>query len=275
MAHPGEPPTDHPSPSFDPTAVAAELRRAEATATPVALLTERWPDLTLAQARAVARARDELRRADGERQIGYKLGWTSAAMREALGIQQPNWGTLWASQMAGPDLDLDTLIHPKVEPELVFCSAAELSGLSDPSGPVTADDVRSSGGQWALGLEIVDPRFPSFEFDWLDNTADNSSAAAVVVGQPADLAVAPAEVSVDFDDGRDLRSGQGAAAMGDPYQAVAWLVGALAGEGQTLPAGSLVFTGGLAAPFDIAPGTTYELACRQGLGPVRFTARSG
>ena len=67
------------------------------------LFTARYPGLTWHDARAIARRRDEMRRNAGETFIGYKLGWTSAAMREALGIDRPNWGTLWASQFTGED----------------------------------------------------------------------------------------------------------------------------------------------------------------------------
>lgn len=238
---------------FDPDAVAAELAEGERAAAPAPLLTGRWPDLTWTDARAVATARDRLRRIAGEAQIGYKLGWTSAAMREALGIDRPNWGTLWDThRIDGGAVDLGELIHPKVEPELVYCGPGGLG--SD----ATAEDIAESGGEWALGLEIVDPRFPSYDFDWLDNTADNSSAARVVMGEFRPLAE-PAGVPVTFDAGGEPRAGVGGNAMGDPREAVAWLARSLAAEGASLAAGDIVFTGGLTAPFDLEAGATYTL----------------
>ncbi|MGA7756489.1 MAG: hypothetical protein WBL31_17875 [Ilumatobacteraceae bacterium] len=234
-------------------AVAAELRRAERSAEPIRLLTERYAELTWADARTIARARDRLRVADGERLLGYKLGWTSAAMREALGIEQPNWGTLWSSHHAtDARIDETRLIHPKIEPELVFHSSVDLEGA------VTVEQVERSAGLWSLGLEVVDPRFPDYGFRWLDNTADNSSAARIVTGQRTHLD-APAAERVDFTDGDEHRSGTGANALGDPLAAVAWLVGSLADEGETLRAGQMVFTGGLTAPFDVVDSRRYEL----------------
>ena len=118
-----------------------------------------------------------MRRADGDAQIGYKLGWTSAAMRDALGIDQPNWGTLWRSQGLEGVVNLTPLRHPKAEPEIVYLAGRDIEGPN-----VTTDDVLSSAAGWAVGIEVVHPRYESFDFAWLDNTADNSSAGAVAVG---------------------------------------------------------------------------------------------
>ena len=234
-------------------AVAEELRRAEQSLQPTPLLTDRFADLTWADARAIALARDRLHLADRERLLGYKLGWTSAAIREALGIEQPNWGTLWSShRITDARIDETRLIHPKIEPELVFHSSVDLEGA------VTVEQVERSAGLWSLGLEVVDPRFPDYGFRWLDNTADNSSAARVVIGQRTHLD-APAAEQVDFTDGHEHRSGTGANALGDPLAAVAWLVRSLADEGGTLRAGQMVFTGGLTAPFDLVASRRYEL----------------
>jgi 2-keto-4-pentenoate hydratase len=232
--------------------LAAELRDAEHSARPIECFTDRFADFTWHDARNIARARDGLRVEAGEVQIGFKLGWTSAAMREALGIQQPNWGTLWQSQVVTGRLDLVDLIHPKVEPELVFRSSRDLHG------DLTGADIATSGGTWALGVEVVDPRWPSFDFDFLDNTADNSSGARVAIGTSAPVAQ-PADVAVEFTDGSISHSGDGSNAMGDPNDAVAWLVRSLAEERAHLPAGHIVFTGGLTAPYDITPDRTYTL----------------
>ncbi len=243
-------------PDFDPAAVAAELARAERNRTGVALLTDRWPDLTFADARAVALARDRLRRADGDRPTGYKLGWTSDAMRRALGIERPNWGTVWRSQAVphGGRLDTSRLLHPKVEPEIVYRAGHDLSGPD-----VDAATVMAAGGAWSVGLEIVDPRFPDYGFRWLDNTADNSSAARYVLSAEVAGLDDPAGVEIVFDDGHTTLTGTGERAMGSPAAAVAWLVRALHDEGRGLAAGEIVLTGGLTAPLDVVAGRHYRL----------------
>lgn len=235
--------------------LAEELFHAQETRTPVALLTERFPQLTWDDARRVATETDALRSAAGHRQIGWKLGWTSAAMRESLGIDQPNWGTLWHEQLAGAEYAIDRLIHPKVEPELVW------KAPHDVEGSVAAEDIRSLGGQWALGIEVVDPRFPSFDFQALDNTADNSSSAAARIGEFARLDGDPALLEVEFSNGTVHRSGLGSQAMDSPYEAVAWLVRSLAEEGLGVRREDIVMTGGVCAPFDVARGSTYSVSC--------------
>ncbi len=233
---------------FDPESLAAELAEAQRSQDSVPLFTQRFLDFTWDEARSVARSRDALRATMGDEHVGYKLGWTSTAMRQALGIDQPNWGTLWASMHVGDEIQRDHHRHPKVEPELVFRSTTALAGKD-----VTAADVIDAGGQWAIGLEFVDPTFPTFDFKWLDNTADNSSAAAIAVGKFRTVE-APGEVEVTFAADGDSRHGRGVQAMGDPNEAVAWLIRSLAAEGASLEPGRLVFTGGLTAPFDVRAG---------------------
>lgn len=238
---------------FDADAIAAELYAAARTATPVPLLTERFPEMGWDDARRIARATDARRRAVGEELIGYKLGWTSAAMREALGIDRPNWGTLWRSQLVSDVIHVGAFIHPKVEPELIFWPTDT-----------------SPDGEWALGLEIVDPRFPSFSFDALDNTADNSSSAAVVEGDFYEVD-APEDIEITFSNGVEERVGRGSNAMGSPAAAVDWLRQQLATEGSYIRPDDMVFTGGLTAPFDLVAGTTYTLSA-PGFNPVVLVA---
>jgi 2-keto-4-pentenoate hydratase len=247
--------------AFDADEIARRLRWAEEEVRPLPLLTEHHPGLCWDDAREVARARDRLRREDGDEQIGYKLGWTSAVMREALGIERPNWGTLWESQRLPESVDARRFLHAKVEPELVYLCGHDLAGA------VTTDQVTAACDGWALGLEVVDPRWPGFSFDWLDNTADNSSGAGVRCGGFDVLEIAPATTTVEFHaltpDEEVRRDGVGADAMGDPLEAVTWLVHALAEEGETVRAGQIVFTGGLTAPVDLVAGTTLRLSSEQ------------
>lgn len=250
--------------------LAAELRHAERSATPIALLTDQHPRFGWDDARAVARATDRLRTNEGDTMIGYKLGWTSTAMRNALGIDRPNWGTLWDSQVAANGLVAHELIHPKIEPELVYRVPSAAVGVV-PDGP---EAVAEWNGEWALGIEVVDPRFPNYGFHWLDNTADNSSAARVVIGSFATIdTVDPDTVTVEFTNGHDVRRGVGANAMGNPCAAIAWLARSLRAEGTSLVAGQVVFTGGLTAPFDVRTGERYTLSSPH-LPPAHTTARA-
>ena len=244
---------------------AAELCAAELDGSSADLPTERFPHFDWPDARHIARERDALRRSGGDEQIGYKLGWTSAAMREALGIDQPNWGTLWRSQQCDGQLDLTRLRHPKAEPELVFVAGEPLQGPN-----MIADDVLASAVGWAIGIEVVHPRFESYDFTWLDNTADNSSAGAIATGPVSSIANDPSAAEVRFSNGLEERTGSGEQAMGSPAAAVAWLVHQLHEEGKRLRAGEIVYTGGLTAPFDVTGESKLTAQCPD-LGSVQIS----
>ena len=193
----------------------------------------------------------------GLHRTGYKLGWTSDAMREALGISTPNFGSLWDDMATDGTLDLSRLRHPKAEPEFAFLADRVLSGSE-----VGAAEVQRAG-RWAVALEVVDPRWESYEFTWLDNTADGSSAAAYSVGEFVVADVAPEDLALTMAWGGEQRSGDGRAAMGSPAEAVAYLVRELAQRGARLEAGMVVLTGGITAPIDLEPGLEIEVSSPQ------------
>ncbi|MEZ5259799.1 MAG: fumarylacetoacetate hydrolase family protein, partial [Ilumatobacteraceae bacterium] len=166
---------------------------------------------------------------------------------------------LWDRQQVGDRLDVARYLHPKAEPELVYVAAEALGPAPSPQ------DVVAACAGWALAIEIVDPRFESYDMRFEDNTADNSSASGFAMGPvrtPSELGAGfdPASVEVTFSDGTESRSGVSAAAMGSPAVAVAWLAERLATEGRRVEAGHLVLTGGLTAPFDVVAGRSYDVS---------------
>lgn len=176
-------------------------------------------------------------------------------MRRALGIDEPNFGTLWAyMRVDGDPLDLRRLIHPKVEPEFAFHADVALAG-----GGVTALDVERSG-RWAVALEGVDPRWTSYDFDWVDNTADGSSAAAYVLGSFQHAPAGPSRARLTMEAGDVSRWGTGEATMGSPAEAVAYLVRHLHERGTALQPGMVVLTGGITAPVDLAAGLVVRVS---------------
>lgn len=187
-------------------------------------------------------------------------------MREALGIHRPNWGTLWRSQQLDGNLDLARFRHPKAEPEIVFVAGVDLEGAS-----ITTDDVLDAAAGWAIGIEIVHPRFASYDFMWLDNTADNSSAGAFATGPKTSFSNDPSGVEVRFSNGRERRTGRGDQTMGSPATAVAWLVHQLHEEGRRVRVGEIVYTGGITAPFEVTDRTRITAQCRE-LGTVEVIA---
>lgn len=250
-------------------AMAEELHRARRDRTAIPTFTGRPDGLDLDTAYAVQDWGVALREADGETVVGGKLGFTSAAMRAAMGVDSPNYGWLTdAMFVEGGEVDLDTLVHPKVEPEIAFLLGRDLTGPG-----VTADDVRYATAAVAPCLEVVDSRYVGFRFAAADNIADDSSAGRVVLGAPvamaslpgADLRLVGCVVTVD---GTLAHTAAGAAAHDDPAEAVAWMANAC---DRTLPAGSVVISGGLTSPVDLTEDTTVVVEIDR-LGSTRLRA---
>lgn len=228
---------------------ATRLLDAERSVRRIAPLTKAYPDLSEPEAYAIAARTFALRRKE---QVGYKLGYTSAAMRAQMKIDRPNYGRLAAGteiRDAGT-VDGDRLVHPLIEPEIALRTRADLHGHPD------AQELRDAIDAVMPSLEIVDTRYRSYRFEAVDNIADNSSSARFVLGPPRplkgeDLALTTAELAIN---GQVVAGGIGADALGSPLTALAWLVERLAAEGSTLPAGSIILTGGLTRAYPVMPG---------------------
>ena len=195
----------------------------------------------------------QARLAAGARRAGWKLGYTSAAMRAQMGIDQPNLGPLTDAMILGTGAVVGTEVtQPRVEPEIAAVIGADVPPGAD------GDRLRACVSGWQAALEVVDSVWADYRFDWAMNTADGSSAALVVLGAEitgADLAGAVVELRRN---GEVVASGHGSAAMGDPWAALAWLVGQLDRRGENLHAGDVVITGGLTRAVPFEPGDRVE-----------------
>ena len=188
------------------------------------------------------------REGNGERQVGWKLGYTSQAMRQQMGIAEPNLGPLTDAMLLDDGAGIEHALQPRVEPEIALVVDRDVHGV------LTADACRAVVRSAHLALEVVDSIWCDYRFTWAHNTADGSSAAYVVLGPslPADD-LARLEVAL-VRNGDVVGTGRGSAAMGDPFAALAWLTGALAGQPRGLRAGDVVITGGLCAAAPLMVG---------------------
>ncbi len=244
--------------------LAARLRQAAADARAGSPLSDACPDLTEADAYAI---QAELLRLTGGTRTGYKLGFTSAAMREQMGVDHPNSGVLLDHmRINGADLPAGALIQPRVEPEIAIQLGRDLHGED-----VTPQQVAAATAAVLPAIEVVDSRYRDYRFKSVDNIADNSSAARYVLGAPrplgdlGDLRRVTVQLEID---GVVVDRGIGEAALGSPLAAVAWLVRHLAAGGRRLLAGEVVLTGGLTRAHALAPGHTAQAQFGSGLGSV-------
>lgn len=185
----------------------------------------------------------------GDSLAGAKLGLTSKAKQEQMGVDEPAYG--WVSRssvLTDADVPVGELIHPRVEPEFVFLVGDELSGPN-----CTADRVLDATERVVGGIEVIDSRYEAFKFTLPDVIADNTSAARVIIG---DRGVAPRDVDLGqiectfTVDGEVKGTATGAALLGDPAECVAMLVRHLARKDRGLQAGWLVMAG---APLGAEP----------------------
>lgn len=246
-------------PFLDPAAIAAEAELLDAAlleARSVGPSTERLPGLDLDGAYAVQRALVARRTGRGARPVGRKVGLTAQAMRDLLGVDQPDHGVVLDTMVAaaGEAVERASLIAPKVEAEIAFYLARPLSGPE-----VSAADVLAATDRVGAALEIVDSRVEDWRIGIADTVADNASSGLVVLGEPVplgelDLAAEEAEVAV----GEVSSVGFGAAVLGHPAEAVAWLARALAPYGEGIAAGEFVIPGSVAAALPFAAGDTLR-----------------
>jgi 2-oxo-3-hexenedioate decarboxylase len=230
-------------------------------------LTDASPGLTLAEGYEIQAEGLRRRLGRGERVVGAKLGLTSRAKQQQMNVTQPIHGWLTDAMLLPADVALpaDELIHPRVEPEIVFVLGEDLAGPG-----VSASDVLAATREIRGGLEIIDSRYADFRFTLPDVVADNASAARFTVGTGAiaaegDLALLGCLLEVD---GELLASAAGAAVLGSPAEAVAQLVNAVG----RLQRGWVVLSGALTEAAPLPPGSHAVASFGRGLGRVGVRA---
>lgn len=248
---------DTPEPEAEEAARTLDKARRARVATP--RLTRDRPELDETRAYRIQDAGLACRLADGERITGVKLGLTSEAKQRQMGVDRPLTAWLTDAMVVRPGATAprESLIHPRIEPEIVFVLGERLEG----PGITPAQALRAVAWVCA-GLEIIDSRYENFDFTLPDVIADNASAAAYLVGErrvpPADID-AIAEGCFLRVDGRRVAAATGAAVLGDPARALAFAADSLAARGLALEPGWLVLTGGLTDAVPLAPeGTVVE-----------------
>lgn len=229
---------------------------------PVQPLSESHGLSRVEDAYAVQAAWTELRLARGERVVGRKIGLTSRAMQEQLGVREPDYGTLWASRYfpatgGRVTFPADLFLQPRVEGEIAFLIGRRLQGPG-----VTLQEVLASTEAVAAAIEVVDSRIADWRITLADTVADNASFGAFTVGPWSrawlyrDLRLTGMLVSHN---GVEVVQGIGAAALGHPARAVAWLANKLAEFGVSLEPGDIVLSGALGRAVPVAAGDTISV----------------
>ncbi len=253
---------------LDPKTIASlaeHLENCQLEARDTLKITEQHPALDWDDAYAI---QDEIlrrKRARGERLIGVKAGLTSHAKMKQMGVSTPVFGFVMEDYLVpdGGEVATQTLIHPKVEPEIAFILGRPLRGPGCHVGHVLA------ATDYILpGIEVIDSRYRDFKFDLKSVVADNTSAAKFVIGgapaSPVGIDLATLGVVMEKN-GEPVAFGAGAAVLGNPATAVAMLANHLGARGQEIPAGAIILSGGITEAIAVAAGDTVTLRVH-GLG---------
>ena len=245
--------------TWDEDSVATELLACEAERRDRVKFTDEWPELDVATGYRIQDETLRRRLARGEQLIGVKLGLTSRAKQQRMGVHTPfvAWLTDAMLLPAGDPIPQDRLIHPRVEPEIVFVMRERLAGPG-----VSAATALAAVDVVLAGAEVIDSRYRDFKFTAGDVVADNASSGAFVAGPvsipPTDLDLAGEAVLVEVD-GAIVDSATGAAVQGHPAEALALAANDLATRGHAIEAGWIVLTGGMTDAVFAPPGAS--IAC--------------
>jgi 2-keto-4-pentenoate hydratase len=254
----------------DPAVVhvlAARLLAAEAACAPIDPIAVELGAKDVASAYAVQAEVTKRGLANGRRLVGRKIGLTSKAVQQQLGVEQPDYGALFADMevATGGEVHGGKLIQPRIEAEIAIVLDRD---LQEPD--LSMGELMRAVAYTVPALEIVDSRIRDWKITILDTVADNGSSARFVLG------AAPKRLTdIDLEacgmmmtrNGAIVSVGSGAACLGHPLKAALWLARAMAATGEPLRAGSVVLTGALGPVSPAATGEFYE-ARISGFAPV-------
>ena len=246
---------------------ASELYRAEKDKRVLRPFTEKYLKIAPEESYRIQLALIEMKKADGAKVVGKKIGLTSKAMQKMLNVDQPDYGHILDNMVLqdAAVFRVGELIQPKIEPEIAFILDCELKGPG-----VTPTQVLAATGFVVPALKISDSRIKGWRIKLCDTIADNASSARVVLGD------SPKRID-EFDlkllgmvlekNGDIVQTGAGGAVLGHPAVAVAWLANAVGQFGVSLGAGEIVMPGALCAATDVSAGDLLQ-ASFDGFGTV-------
>jgi 2-keto-4-pentenoate hydratase len=205
---------------------------------------------------AVQQAVAARRAAGGARVVGRKIGLTSLAVQQQLGVDQPDFGVLFEDmQFAdGDTVSMTRLLQPRIEAEVAFVLRADLTG-----DDLSLDDVRDAVDYAVAALEVADSRVEDWKITFADTVADNASAGVYVLGEDRRTLdeVVPRTVAMRMEvTGQEDSTGTGEACLGDPLLALQWLAVKARALGDPLRAGQVVLSGALGPMRAVAPGAS-------------------
>lgn len=248
----------------DVDAAAERLRRAELDRLPCAPVRDLIGRGDVAAAYAVQERLTAARVLSGAEVVGRKIGLTSPAVQEQLGVDQPDFGVLFADMLveASGLVPAGRLLQPRVEAEIAFVLGADLD-----SGPLDLEQVTAGVAYAVASLEIVDSRIAGWDISFGDNASSGMFVLGVERRNLVDFTPVQAQMTMSIN-GSEVSTGDGSACLGNPLEALRWLAVTARDFGQPLRAGQVVLSGALGPMRDVRPGDAVS-ATISGLGTVQ------
>jgi 2-keto-4-pentenoate hydratase len=251
-------------------AVAQTLATAERDRAPVPPLRETWPDLDVVDSYTIQLLNIHDRLRNGATVRGHKVGLSSKAMQEMMGVDEPDYGHLLSDMEVFSDtpVSVGRYCMPRVEMEVAF-----VLGRALPGEGCTEDDVLAATDHVTASIELIDSRINNWDIKIMDTVADNASSAGFVLGasrvDPASVDLTAIEARLHCN-GEEVASGRSDAVLGNPVTVVAWLARKVASFGVTLEAGHVILPGSVHRAIDAHAGDDFE-AVFTDLGSVRLS----
>jgi 2-keto-4-pentenoate hydratase len=250
--------------------LAADLAQAERSREPIAPLTAAYPEIDVVDAYEIQLINIRQRVAEGARVLGHKVGLSSLAMQQMMGVDEPDYGHLLDEMQVFEDTPVKAgrYLYPRVEVEVGFILSDDLPGAG-----CTEDDVLAATEALVPSIELIDTRITDWKIALCDTIADNASSAGFVLGAAR---VSPADVDVKAIDavltrnGEVIAEGRSDAVLGNPVTAVAWLSRKVESFGVRLRKGDIVLPGSCTRAIDARAGDEF-VADFTGLGSVRLS----
>lgn len=247
--------------------LAERVDDAARTGTAIAQLTHEVDGLTVEDAYEIQALSMKLRYGRGETRVGVKMGLTSRAKMQQVGVDEVLWGRLTDAMRLeeGATLSHGRYVHPRAEPEIAFLLKAPLTG------EVTAFEAMAAVEAIAPAIEIIDSRYENFKFTLPDVVADNSSSSGFIIGNwfHPDTPIDNLGIILEAD-GRPVQVGSTAAILGHPVRSLVQAARLVSRAGETLNAGDIVLAGGATAAHPLAVGMHIR-AVFQDLGSVSIS----
>jgi 2-keto-4-pentenoate hydratase len=250
--------------------LAADLAQAERSREPIAPLTAGYPDIDVVDAYEIQLINIRQRVAEGARVVGHKVGLSSKAMQQMMGVDEPDYGHLLDEMEVFEDVPVNAAryLYPRVEVEMGFILATDLPGAN-----CAEEDVLAATEAVVPSIELIDTRIADWKIALCDTIADNASSAGFVLGSarvsPADIDVKTIDASLTRN-GEVVAEGRSDAVLGNPVTAVAWLSRKVESFGVRLRKGDIVLPGSCTRAIDAHAGDEF-VAEFAGLGSVRLS----